>query len=145
MLFLFLFKAKLQSTFEPRGFLVRRYDNLTHSQMMQTLMAVALEDHSNYDCFVCCILSHGTRDCVYGSDGYKVNIKELMKNLQACRCPTLARKPKLFFIQACQGNESMGETLVFSDVVPMAESESGRVLAFWLNNVVFPPDTKSIN
>lgn len=98
--------ARLQSTFETLGFLVERYDNQSNSEMMQKLMKEALsKDHAKYDCFVCCILSHGERDCVYGSNGSKVKIKDLMENLQAIRCPLLAGKPKLFFVQACQGEE----------------------------------------
>lgn len=64
---------------------------------------MALDDHSQYDCFVCCIMSHGDQDCVYGADSRWVQIKEMISNFQPSRCPTLTGKPKLFFIQATQG------------------------------------------
>ena len=70
--------------------------------MVQTALNI---DHTNYDCFVCCILSHGTTGHIYGADGNLVNISDLTGPLKSVVCPTLAGKPKLFFIQACQGRE----------------------------------------
>lgn len=119
--------ARLQSTFETLGFIVERCDNQDNSEMMRKLMTVALEDHSNYDCFVCCILSHGERDCVYGSNGIAEKISSLMRNLQACSCPSLAGKPKLFFVQACQGPDRMGMFRAQRDVSSVSDEELSAV------------------
>lgn len=51
------------------------------------------------------MLSHGQNGTVYGSDGKEVFIRELTEPFTSNQAPTLAGKPKLFFIQACQGNE----------------------------------------
>lgn len=74
---------------------------------------MADEDHSNEDCFACVISSHGDQDyvrrpshsglteatdVVYGVDGV-LHLKTLMQLFKPCNCPTLAAKPKLFFIQ----------------------------------------------
>lgn len=61
-------------------------------------------DHNNKDCFICCILSHGDEGIVYGTDGQKVSIFELTSYFTGSKCPSLAGKPKVFFIQACQGD-----------------------------------------
>lgn len=61
------------------------------------------EDHKDKDCFVCCILSHGKKGSVYGVDGQEVPIQELTTSFTAENCRSLAGKPKVFFIQACQG------------------------------------------
>lgn len=53
------------------------------------------------DSFVCCILSHGDECCIYSSDSKEVQIKDLERRLGGSE--TLRSKPKLFFIQACQG------------------------------------------
>jgi caspase 8 len=74
--------------------------------MEQTLISTAISDHKAYDCFVCCILSHGALGTVYGTNGEPVQIKDLTGHFTPTKSPTLATKPKLFFIQACQGNES---------------------------------------
>lgn len=62
------------------------------------------KDHSNMDCFVCFILSHGEKDKVKGVDDELVNIKDLLSCFSGSNCPSLVGKPKLFFIQACQGS-----------------------------------------
>ena len=51
------------------------------------------------------MLSHGEMGCVFGSDGEKVRLRDLTRPFTSGRSPTLTGKPKLFFIQACQGNE----------------------------------------
>lgn len=59
---------------------------------------MAKQDHTNSDCFVCFILSHGDEGYVYGTDN-KVPIDELVLPFKGHACPSLAGKPKLFFIQ----------------------------------------------
>lgn len=51
-----------------------------------------------------CVLSHGEMGCVFGTDEQKVMLPELRRPFTGGRAPTLAGKPKLFFIQACQGS-----------------------------------------
>ena len=59
---------------------------------------MAGEDHSNRDCLIVIVLSHGDNGIIYSHDGeYKV--EELWKNFTSDKCPSLAGKPKLFFIQ----------------------------------------------
>lgn len=51
------------------------------------------------------MLSHGEKGCVYGADAQQVFLGDLSKPFTSGRAPTLAGKPKLFFIQACQGSD----------------------------------------
>lgn len=53
--------------------------------------------------FVLCLLSHGDDGVVYGSDGEKVEIEKIIAEFDGKRCEALIDRPKLFFIQACQG------------------------------------------
>ena len=59
------------------------------------------KNHSAYDALVVCVLSHGMEGTVLGVDGVEMPIKQLYRPFTAFR--TLTSKPKLFFIQACQG------------------------------------------
>ncbi|XP_048258775.1 caspase-3-like isoform X2 [Haliotis rufescens] len=77
--------------------------NLTQTQMIEALEKESKINHDNYDCFVCVILSHGTREGVFGVDGKVANLEEIKDMFNGQNCKTLALKPKLFFIQACQG------------------------------------------
>ncbi|XP_073498807.1 caspase-3-like isoform X2 [Phyllobates terribilis] len=65
---------------------------------------VAAEDHSERSCFVCAILSHGNEDGIYARDKI-FTLKWLVKFFSKSSCKSLAGKPKLFFIQACRGEE----------------------------------------
>ncbi|KAF7660920.1 hypothetical protein LDENG_00272760 [Lucifuga dentata] len=51
------------------------------------------------------MLSHGEFGCVLGTDEKTVSLRELTEPFTSGQAPTLAGKPKLFFIQACQGSD----------------------------------------
>ena len=74
-------------------------------EMEQIMKSVATEDHGKYDCLVICVLSHGKQRTVYGTDGHTIALDDIISYYHARSCPTLAGKPKLFFIQACQGTQ----------------------------------------
>lgn len=109
--FIIFFLEKLTYIFQKLNFFVRRFDNLEDFKMNRRLVEVSFEDHSQYDCFVCCILSHGVLQNIYGTNGRLVRIAELTGIFRSGKCPSLAGKPKLFFIQACQGREKQGGRL----------------------------------
>ncbi|XP_008197500.2 caspase-1, partial [Tribolium castaneum] len=69
---------------------------------LKNLFIVSRMDHSDCDCLVIVVMSHGDNGKIYASDmDYRTNT--LWKYFNARSCPTLAGKPKLFFIQACRG------------------------------------------
>lgn len=86
------------------GFDVDRYHNVTCVEIMKIFADVAKEDHSDADCFAAVLLSHGEQDHILGTDG-KLNMKEIFQFFRANNCPSLAGKPKMFFIQACRGRQ----------------------------------------
>ncbi|XP_063743045.1 caspase-8 [Eleginops maclovinus] len=101
-------------------------------KILSVLQELGSRNHSEMDCMVCCILSHGKEGCVYGVDGNPVEIKKLMERVNGSYCATLAGKPKLFFIQACQGTneqkavyieaDGLAESPVFSDAHKASDS-----------------------
>ncbi|NWY50148.1 CASP8 protein, partial [Chionis minor] len=90
--------------FEWLQFTTVEHKNLEARQMYAKLEEYSKKDHSNMDCFVCFILSHGEKGKVKGTDHEFVNIKDLLACFSGSNCRSLAGKPKLFFIQACQGS-----------------------------------------
>ncbi|NWI61529.1 CASP8 protein, partial [Calyptomena viridis] len=84
--------------------------DLEAKEIYEKVKEYSQRDHRNMDCFVCFIFSHGEKDKIKGIDDEFVNIKDLVSCFSGSNCPTLAGKPKLFFIQACQG--SVGHTAV---------------------------------
>ncbi|XP_075217418.1 caspase drICE-like isoform X2 [Lycorma delicatula] len=105
----------LRTTLMSLGFEVRKYDDLTSSQIDHVLTLVSEEDHSDCDCILFALLSHGEQGMIYSKDsGYKS--ENLWSRFTADLCPTLAGKPKLFFIQACQGDKLDGGITVTTQV-----------------------------
>ncbi|CAM4622204.1 unnamed protein product [Leuciscus chuanchicus] len=97
-------KDNLTRVFKNMFFEVEVRADLQASDIQNVIKEFAERDHSQMDAFVCCILSHGEKGSVLGIDGKQVPICELTQPFAECR--TLASKPKLFFIQACQGNKA---------------------------------------
>ncbi|NXR25715.1 CASP8 protein, partial [Cinclus mexicanus] len=96
--------ATLRNVFSKLHFRVEEYRDLTAEEIRKTVNIFRSEDHEDEDCFVCCILSHGKKGIIYGVDGQEVPIRELTTSFTAQNCNSLAGKPKVFFIQACQGD-----------------------------------------
>ncbi|KAM6934179.1 caspase-8 [Xenentodon cancila] len=97
-------EASLNKVFEWLGFEVQIHRDCGSDKMLSVFSELSSRDHSQMDCVVCCILSHGLEGGVYGVDGGIVKLKELTDLFNGFKCPSLVKKPKLFFIQACQGN-----------------------------------------
>ena len=85
------------STFNYLQYTVQPYNNnVTSSQMIQLVEEIATKDHTAYDSFVCCISAPGANEhYIRCNDNEYVNVYELVDIVQ--QCPTLQRKPKLFF------------------------------------------------
>uniref|UniRef100_A0A8C9MGI2 Caspase-8 n=1 Tax=Serinus canaria TaxID=9135 RepID=A0A8C9MGI2_SERCA len=96
--------AALRNVFSKLHFRVEERKDLTAEEIRKTVNIFRSEDHKDKDCFVCCILSHGKKGIIYGVDGQEVPIRELTTSFTAQNCNSLAGKPKVFFIQACQGD-----------------------------------------
>ncbi|XP_074625507.1 uncharacterized protein LOC141883790 isoform X1 [Acropora palmata] len=85
-------------------FLVHIVNDLQNFQMEDICTEYSKYDHSKFDAFVCIVMSHGDiGDKIIGVKGRTIGIEQLMSKFTAKRCPTLANKPKVFFIQACRG------------------------------------------
>ncbi|XP_032301875.1 caspase-8-like isoform X2 [Coturnix japonica] len=94
----------LKKVFSNLHFTVVEYRDCTAEEIRKIVSKYRCMDHNNKDCFVCCILSHGKKGIIYGVDGQEVPIQELTTSFTGQNCQSLAGKPKVFFVQACQGD-----------------------------------------
>ncbi|XP_021411054.2 caspase-10 [Lonchura striata] len=107
---------QLERVFTWLGLDVRTRTNLTSGEIINLMKTWQHEqDHKDRNCFICCILSHGKSGAIFGTDYRPVSIRMLMSHFTAKQCPQLAAKPKLFFIQACQGDKIQDPVYVYSD------------------------------
>lgn len=84
-------------------FEVSLFNDLTYSELTTEIIKLADDDHSERDCVVIALMSHGDDGILYAKDE-QYEPERLWSHFTSDQCPTLAGKPKLFFIQACQGD-----------------------------------------
>lgn len=96
---------KLKQVLEIYSFKVQVHSDLTHIQIIEVINKVAKENHKDRDGIVVAVLSCGQKGNVYAKN-CTYNPVNLWKPFAADKCPTLAAKPKLFFIQACPVDNS---------------------------------------
>uniref|UniRef100_A0A673AUT9 Uncharacterized protein n=1 Tax=Sphaeramia orbicularis TaxID=375764 RepID=A0A673AUT9_9TELE len=94
----------LTEVFTRLGFKVDVEKDLTADEIRTKVQNLGRENFVDHDALVVCVLSSGEEGVVYGSDECMVSLRDLRWPFAADRAPTLAGKPKLFFIQACQGD-----------------------------------------
>ncbi|KAJ3595022.1 hypothetical protein NHX12_004327 [Muraenolepis orangiensis] len=94
----------LRCVFGKLGFQVEVRSDLTAGRIRSVLEDLGKRSFVAADVLVVCVLSHGDKECVFGTDGLKVALGDMRRPFTSERAPTLAGKPKLFFIQACQGS-----------------------------------------
>ena len=67
------------------------------------LIAVSLEDHSNNDCLLVTVISHGKEDGQIAAADEDFFVEDLWENFVGDNCESLIGKPKLFFIDSNRG------------------------------------------
>ncbi|XP_037084187.1 caspase-1-like [Pollicipes pollicipes] len=106
-------------------FEVTVYNDLRKSELFAVLDKLSTEDHNDADCIVVCFLSHGDSGVLYTYDEI-LKSDQLWARFTADRCPSLAGKPKIFFVQACQGDQLDGGTTL----VPRRTATDGDVVSY---------------
>ncbi|KFQ83185.1 Caspase-9, partial [Phaethon lepturus] len=103
---------KLEKRFTALHFDVLTRRDLKAQEMVSELQKLARRDHGALDCCIVVILSHGCQTShiqfpggVYGTDGKPIPIEKIVNYFNGSHCPSLRGKPKLFFIQACGGEQ----------------------------------------
>jgi len=107
-------RNELEATFLLFGADIIIKDDLTHQEMLDELEIAADKANThNYAWVTVCVLSHGRRlngvDEILGCNGVGIDRKKIINTFaDASKWRNLHRKPKLFFFQACRGNENQG-------------------------------------
>lgn len=116
-------EQRLLHLFAHLGYNVEVKKDLDGHKMKEYLSQVAnREEHDSADSFVCCILSHGEKDSIFGSDSQLVDIDDLVTPFKGNRCHKLIGKPKMFFIQSCRGTIDDEMVEVFESDGPQKHS-----------------------
>ncbi|XP_041377964.1 caspase-3-like [Gigantopelta aegis] len=109
---------------EQLSYTVYIKEDLTAEKIQSTVKYYSQIDHSSYDSFILFVLSHGESQSIYGVDGKLVQKEKITGAFNGNNCQTLSGKPKLFFFQACQGqNKDPGAPIASAEPV---SSSSGN-------------------
>ena len=110
----------LEDLWKKLGFVVEKHQNLKVHQIFAVVEDMVKKlNQSKSSCFVCCIMTHGAMDKIYASDCQFVNISDIMNWFKEQKCPALAGKPKLFFVQTCRGRDMLsGRGPLHADALP---------------------------
>jgi len=115
-------RDNLRVTLRQLDFDVEVHNDLPYKEIERILEQASMEDYSDADCIFVAVLSHGELGILYAADHpYKPD--NLWSPFTADKVPTLAGKPKLFFIQACQGDRLDSGV----QMVARTESDAGPV------------------
>ncbi|XP_048374759.1 caspase-9 isoform X1 [Sphaerodactylus townsendi] len=103
---------RLEERFGSLHFQVLTRRNLTRQEIIRELQQLAGQDHRSLDCCLVVILSHGCQTRhnqfpggILGTDGKPIAVEKIVSCFDGSHCPPLRGKPKLFFIQACGGEQ----------------------------------------
>ena len=89
--------TNLTDLFAGLKFKVEPQRDLKADALEKLLVTLKEFDHSEYNAFVCCILSHGKLGAIFTSDGEEVNILNITNCFSDEHCPTLKGKAEVIF------------------------------------------------
>ncbi|KAL3059617.1 hypothetical protein OYC64_014257 [Pagothenia borchgrevinki] len=96
----------LRKVFTELDYKVTVHRDLTAQDMRTCIESFTRRpDHHSGDSSVVCLLSHGVEGAIYGTDGQLLQLDWVFESFDNAHCPLLQNKPKMFFIQACRGEE----------------------------------------
>jgi hypothetical protein len=79
--------------------------DLDSAQMRSRLIDYSIKDYSQDSCCIVFIMSHGNKGTILASDNTNIYLTEFIDPFKTNK--SLKNKPKLFFIQACRGNQTL--------------------------------------
>ncbi|XP_017781123.1 PREDICTED: caspase-1-like [Nicrophorus vespilloides] len=94
----------IDRTLTTFNFTTKVCQDYTYRQIVDIIYEVSNEDHSDADCLMIVVMSHGDAGVIHARD-HQYTPDQLWLQFSGNNCPTLVGKPKLFFIQACRGNK----------------------------------------
>ncbi|KAK4872498.1 hypothetical protein RN001_014527 [Aquatica leii] len=112
----------LEDALKNLKFDVTTYHDLKYGAIYDVITNLSKANHFDADCLLVAVLTHGNTGKIYARD-HQYPPDMLWRSFTGDKCPTLAGKPKLFFIQACRGDEVDEGTRV-RNVVQMDSKQS---------------------
>lgn len=84
LLCVLIYTDALTRSFGRLKFKIDLHTDLKDDEIVQCLKKISAINHLKYDCFICCILSHGGENHVFGVNGRKVHLGDIMALFRFC-------------------------------------------------------------
>ena len=103
----------IQNTFKSLDWDIDLYNDCTVAQIREFILKQIQLSEENFPALAIFILSHGEDNGTIFASDYPFRVDhDILFQLAADKSPNLAGKPKLVFVQACQGQETDAGTSV---------------------------------
>ncbi|XP_042873692.1 caspase-8-like [Penaeus japonicus] len=121
-------KDRLTGTFKLFGFHVIHFDNPDYEQINQFFKRLRVDPRlAVVSCLAVCVMTHGDeQDQIYLHDRSCLLVTDLRK---LCSSRVLLNKPRLFFVQACRGEEALRPIFLQQDGSVVAHQESDCLIS----------------
>lgn len=100
-------EKRLEAVLEEYNFDVKVCRDFSLKDILAELKRVAQMDHSDNDCLIITIMTHGEVGKIFSHDKH-FTLDRVTSFFTDEACPSLKGKPRLFFIQACRGSKIDG-------------------------------------
>ncbi|NXT92529.1 CASP3 protein, partial [Anhinga rufa] len=127
---------RLSNILSRLNYKVKLMHNKTAKEIEDLYQQECYCEHGEY--FVSIISSHGEEGVIFGCDSEPVKLTRIFRILSSEKCPVLTKIPKIFFIQACRGQEFDQGVAVECD---SREPEPGCKPDCFSDYISIPPQT----
>ncbi|KAF4522639.1 hypothetical protein B566_EDAN011038, partial [Ephemera danica] len=128
----------LQEILALFGFIVKVYSDKTKNTVLEIIKHYATqEDHSEYDCLLVVVLTHGEQGGVLWAKDHEFYTKDVWGPFLDCL--TLQNKPKIFVFQACRGSKEESRFKINS-AIKLDESNVSREMCVPVPVLPHSPD-----
>ncbi|CAF1008221.1 unnamed protein product [Brachionus calyciflorus] len=110
----------IEKVFQNLNFKIETHTDKTSTEVKSIIGELSKNNFKDDSCFICFITGHGTIDSLLASDKNEIKVEEFIDPFKTN--VSLHNKPKLFFIDACRGNQTI-ETSDFSEKKKEQEEE----------------------
>jgi len=94
---------RLSKTFADLNFEVKTYLDKTADEIRTCIQEMTKIVYKSFGCVLVFLMSHGTEGKIFGIDGEAVYLTDFFDSFKSIA--SLKGKPKLFFVNACRGNQ----------------------------------------
>ncbi|KAK8747307.1 hypothetical protein OTU49_016739 [Cherax quadricarinatus] len=121
-------KERLEGTFKLFGFHVMHFDNPDYEKIHQFFKNLRVNPRlAIVSCLAVCIMTHGDeQDQLYLHDRSCISITDIRK---LCFSQALLNKPRLYFVQACRGEQALRPILLQQDTCTVTHVESDCLIS----------------